>query len=162
MIRLLSLIAILGLAASASAANQRQPLFEIAQRAVQGIDGKDWGAVRSSTWPDGYLIQHRRGNKPLKRHWNEVPFSGGGVLVEHRFSRPKIIIESRRSTISVEYVFRLNYADRVVDGIETPVQCGAGTYQFDLRRRRGEWRVLNLTDVVHRSGHASRATGCPQ
>lgn len=136
--------------------------FEIAKRAVEGFDGKDRGAVRGATWADGYLIQRERHRQPLKRHWGDVPFSGNGVLVEHILGPPNIRIESRRATINVDYTFRLNYADRSVDGVNVPVQCGAGTYLFELRRRRGEWRVLNLTDVVRRSSQAYRATGCPQ
>jgi hypothetical protein len=127
------------------AANQRQTLFEVAKRAIEGFDGRDRGAVRDATWPDGYYVQGT-----LKRHWEDVPF--GGVILQTTFGKPVISVRGSRADIRVSYTLRIYY-----DIEEPPRECSTGIYHFDLRRRLGDWRVLNLTAAPRSSTKCRRS-----
>ena len=132
----------------AVAASRSEVVYAVAKRAVGALEAKNLAGVRDATWPDGYhtIIRRDQNSKPLTRHWRNVPFNGTGVNFESRFGKPSLSIHRDRAYIRVGYTYR------VEDFVhEKPQECGYGTYRFDLRRRQGEWRVLNLTDIVLRS-----------
>jgi len=147
--RFLLTLVFLCLPTGAIASNQQQTFFGIAKRVVEGFDAKDWSAVRSATWPDGYYVQAVDHGKTLKRHWENVPM--GGVHYRTTFGRPVISVHGRRANIKVSYTVRTYY-----DLLEPPRACDSGIYHFDLRRRHGEWRVLNLTAAATRSNARCR------
>lgn len=133
--------------AAANAVNERDAVYAIAMQAVDGLHGRDLSHLRGAIWRDGYHTIDRRdqNGEVLTRHWDEVPF--GSVNVRDRRGKPSISIRGDRADVRVPYTYRVYY------GIEDrPVECGSGAYRFDLRRRGGEWRVLNMTDMILQSG----------
>ena len=135
-------------AAPVLAADERDTVYAVAQRVIAGFDSRDLHAVREATWPDGYhsITRRDRGSELLKRHWADVANHGLGLNFETRFGRPAIAVHGDRAEVDVRYAYRMYYASDT-----TPSECGNGTYRFDLRRRGGEWRVLNLTGTIDRA-----------
>lgn len=146
--RWLVLAVLASFATPAVAADQRNAVYAVAKRVIAAFDGGDLGTRLEATWPDGYhsITRRDRGEPALRRHWRDVPNHGRGVLFETRLGKPSITIHGDRADVNVRYNYYVRY-----DVDEKPSQCGRGTYRFDVRRRRGEWRVLNLADVILQS-----------
>jgi hypothetical protein len=151
--RLLVAAVLLSVATAALAADERDAVYAVAKQVVAGFDARDLGTVREATWPDGYhsITRRDQGSAALRRHWRDVPNHGLGVNFQTRYGRAAIAIHGDRADVDIQYTYRLYYATD-----QTPSECGNGTYRFDLRRRHGEWRVLNMTDVVLHSSKRCR------
>ena len=158
---ILPLLLALGQAASASAPAAPAAAPEHADRAdeaavlavidrmMAALAAKDAAALTATTWPDGRATG--TGTRPdgtafaSTRVWPDFAASVAKVpgKPEERNIGPHVHVDGDIAMVWTPYVFTL-------DGKLS--HCGIN--HFDLVRKQGEWRVLNVT-------WTQRSTGCP-